>query len=763
LKPDPPKTARPSEQLGFETATKSTSVKDSETLQGSVTRVTFTNPENGWTVLRLETREAVGPMERVVVGRLPGVREGESLKLWGRWIDNPKYGRQFEAARFVTISPKTEHGILKYLASGLVPGIGPSLAQRLVEAFGAETLEVIERQPRRLTEVEGIGPKRSRTIQETFKEEKALREAMVFLQGHGLNIGQAHRVFKRYGEATVGLVKENPYRLVWEVSGVGFLTADRMAIELGVGEHAPQRVQAALVHELDSATEEGHCFLPEEELVARSVEKLGVDEGTVGAALQTILKMGLVKAETEVGATGYGDNPLIYPSELLADEKWAADNLHRLLTAGGTPLTVDLPKAYAWLKRRLGFELADGQKAALQTAVRSKVILITGGPGTGKTTLVRAILEVLQAKGFRVALCAPTGRASRRLKELTGQDAKTIHRLLEYMPRAARFQRDRNRPLEEDAVIVDELSMVDVSLAASLFQAVGGGCRLILVGDADQLPSVGPGSVLSDIVASGAVPVVRLTEVFRQASESQIVVAAHRVNRGRGLDLDAGAGDGAGRGELFFVERDDPERVADLIGQLVSERIPNRYGMDPLSDVQVLCPMKRGVLGTEQLNARLRELLNPAGRTGSSPVQRFRPGDKVMQIRNNYDKEVFNGDIGLVSAYRADEHKLVVLFDQRPVPYERGEHDELMLAYACTVHKSQGSEYPAVVVPMHTQHYVMLQRNLLYTAITRARRLCVLAGTRKALKIAIANDRLQKRFTRLGWRMRRAGGGRHDG
>lgn len=758
------------EQLTFESGSgRCFSSENLDVAEGAVTRVVFSNPETGWSVIRLEgPGHNDGPK---VVGTLPGVREGEHLKVFGQWVKDSRYGPELRAVRFVVVSPNTERGILKYLGSGMVEGIGTGLAQRLVDAFGAETLDVIQHHPERLQRVDGIGPKRSKQIQQAVVGQQALRQALVFLRGHGLNLGQAQKVYAEYGEETLQKVGEDPYRLVSSIRGVGFLTADRMAQEIGIPADSPQRVEAGLYHELSCATDDGHCFLPISVLVARCVERLGVGRDLIDAALDRLIDRGAVKKEPadkvrledRGGGSGGSEpscdpqldegpaEPAIYPMWLYSQEVSTARDLFRLLRSPALPLKSNLDKLLPRLEETMGLAFSALQKKALRTALSEKVVVITGGPGTGKTTLVRAVLAAMESSRLKVSLAAPTGRASRRLKELTGREAQTVHRLLEFAPHLGSFQRSRNNKLDADVVIVDELSMVDIWLASSLLKALGDSCRLILVGDADQLPSVGPGSVLSDILDSGVIPSVRLTEIFRQAQESQIVVGAHQVNSGESLDATGGGG---GAGELFRIDKRDPERIVELIRKMIAERIPARYGLDPVRDVQVLCPMKKGEVGTHNLNSILREALNPPTAPGSEESP-FRPGDKVMQVRNNYDKEVFNGDIGVVCAFDGESGAVTVEFDRRMVTFERKDRDDLVLAYACTVHKSQGSEYPAVIIPVHTQHFIMLQRNLLYTAITRASRLCVVIGPERAVWRAISNDTIQHRFTGLAARLAR--------
>jgi exodeoxyribonuclease V alpha subunit len=713
------------------------------TLEGVLERVVFANEENAWSVVRLAIAGRRDPV--TAVGNLLGVQPGESLRLVGSWTNDPKHGRQFKVASYTTVAPGTLLGIEKYLGSGLIRGIGKVMAARLVGSFGLATLEVIEHQPGRLKEVEGIGPKRSAQILAAWAEQREIKEVMVFLQSHGVSTHHAIKIYKAYGARATERVRENPYRLATDIYGIGFKSADKIAAALGIPPTAPQRSAAGGLHLLAQAADRGHLYLPQAQLVEEGVALLGVEAALVLQAVAALAAADQVVVEPLAGPA----EPAIYLKALHAAEAGVAARLRTLLAQPPLPLEIDVDRALDWFEKGERIALAREQRQAIRAGLTRKVLVVTGGPGTGKTTLVRGLVRILEKKKQKVLLAAPTGRAAKRLAEATGAEASTLHRLLDFEPRSRVFERNREHPLACDLLIVDEVSMLDVVLAYHLLRAVPDHGRLVLVGDVDQLPSVGPGSVLADLIRSQAIEVVRLTEVFRQAERSRIVVNAHRVNRGDMPLLEAAA---AG-GDFFFVERRTPEEVLETVAQLVSRRIPAGFGLDPLEQIQVLSPMNRGPLGTDNLNAVLRDLLNPTGAAVVRGGHSLRVGDKVMQVRNNYDLEVWNGDIGRIVAIDEEEQLLRVAVDGRVVAYDFASIDELVLAYACSIHKAQGSEYPCVVIPIHTQHYVMLQRNLLYTALTRARRLAVLVGEPRALAVAVKNRRVRDRFTRLAERL----------
>ena len=711
---------------------------DREVLAGLVERVTYQSAENGFCVVRVKVR---GHRELVtLVGHAATISAGEWITATGSWVNDRTHGQQFKARFLKTSMPTSVDGIEKYLASGMIRGIGPVYAKKLLNAFSDKVFDIIEAEPDRLREVDGIGPKRAGRIVAAWAEQKVVREIMVFLHSHDVGTARAVRIYKAYGADAVQVMSENPYRLARDIRGIGFKTADAIAMKLGVDKTALVRVRAGISYALTEAMDEGHCGLPSDELMPLAAQLLEVPQDLIRTALDLEL------ADGTVTASRVGDKPCVFLAGLYRAERNIADRLLQLRNGKLPWPWIDPDKAIPWIEQRSGRVLAESQRSAVALALTSKVLVITGGPGVGKTTLVNAILRILSAKGAKLLLCAPTGRAAKRMTEATGFEAKTIHRLLEVDPKTGGFRRGDDNPLDCDFLVLDEASMVDVMLMHALMKAVPDKAALLIVGDIDQLPSVGPGQVLADIISSGALPVVRLTEVFRQAAQSRIISSAHRINQGFIPDLSSPGSES----DFYFVQADDPETAVVRIIELVKTRIPKRFGLEPVRDIQVLCPMNRGGVGARSLNIELQAALNPAG---ERKVERFgwtfARGDKVMQIENDYAKEVYNGDIGYIEDVDLDDGELTISFDGRSVTYGFGELDTLVPAYAATIHKSQGSEYPAVVVPVMTQHYAMLQRNLLYTGVTRGKKLVVLVGQKKAVAIAVRNVSGRRRWAKL--------------
>ena len=718
------------------------STDQSSTLEGVLERIVFFNEENGFTVARLQVpkrQELVA-----IVGVLPSPMPGETLRLKGEWVVDNKFGEQFRVQSCLSVLPATITGIQKYLGSGMVKGIGPIMAKRIVTRFALETLDVIEDNPEKLLEVEGIGSVRVERISKAWQEQKEIREVMIFLQGEGVSSTYAVKIYKEYGNKAIAVVKENPYRLALDISGIGFKTADKIAQNMGIDPGSPMRAEAGIIHVLSELVDEGHVYYPYEKLKEKAGELLAVNETILDTALATLSEQRRVVIEQ------HPEHDAVYLTPLHVAETNVATRLKTLLNSPKQMLQIDIEKAIEWVHKRDRIDLAEMQKEALRKAVICKVMVITGGPGTGKTTLVNSIIKILEKKGQQIVLASPTGRAAKRLSEVTGREAKTIHRLLEFSPSEGGFKRNEEYPLDTDMVIIDEVSMVDILLMNHLLKAIPPTATLLLVGDIDQLPSVGPGNVLKDIINSGLVETIRLTDIFRQAQESLIVVNAHRINRGEFLQLKTSPGQ---QNNFYFIKRREPEEALNIIKELCKSRLPSAFQLDPLEDIQVMTPMHRGTVGVANLNAELQNLLNPNQISVSRGGRLFRVNDKVMQIKNNYEKETFNGDIGRINSIDIEEQILKVKFEDRIIDYSWSDLDELVLAYAISIHKSQGSEYPAVVIPILPQHYIMLQRNLLYTAITRAKKLVVLVGSKRAVAIAIKNNKVQFRYTNLSARL----------
>ena len=791
-----------------------------ETLQGILERIVYENPDTGYTVGRLSARDHAEFI--TVVGNLASVNPGESLLLQGEWVDNARYGRQFQIEKYETILPANVVGLRKYLGSGLIKGIGPKMAALIVRKFGMDTMDVIENEPDKLGRVPGIGRKRVEIIKEAWEAQREIKNVMLFLQSHDVSTAHAAKIYKTYGNDAIPIVSENPYQLADDIYGIGFVTADTIAQKLGMDKDAPQRVQAGIKYVLSQKADDGHVFQHHPELIEACQTMLEQEPEAIEKGIHALVKKeeiinpnftdfpsadeqgaisepqdnydisnqpSAVSNQEEPSGADQTSSPenrkpmvsdnhsAIYLAPFYYAELGVANQFLRILASGAdtttTTASADVLASLTQLENEMRIRFAPQQREAIQTAMTTRAMILTGGPGTGKTTTTVGMIRLFEAQGRRITLTAPTGRAAKRLSETTGGEAKTIHRLLEFSPQINSFKRNRQNPLDTDVVIVDEMSMVDLVLMNRLMQAIPPSTTVILIGDVDQLPSVGAGNVLRALIDSQKIPVIELTEIFRQAQESLIVTNAHRINKGDFPELT-----GDTDRNFFFIEQEDPEEITELITSIIADRLPKHYGYHPIDDIQLLCPMRRGVLGTENLNKRLQEVLNieytaPAAhplekaRFGtrshnrqaphfgnqSATVGGFRVGDKVMQIRNNYDYDVFNGDIGRVVAIERIDKKVCIQYPDKQVAYDTADLGELVLAYATTIHKAQGSEYPAVVIPLHTQHYLMLQRNLLYTGITRAKERVVIVGTKKALGICIRNNQVMERNSYLAERL----------
>jgi exodeoxyribonuclease V alpha subunit len=719
-------------------------------LQGQIERITYTNDENGYTIAKVKVN---GHRDLVtVVGNLMAPTPGEIIKMDGEWVNHPRYGRQFKVVSYKSLVPASVYGIEKYLGSGLIKGIGPVMARRIVERFGKNTLDVIEKEIKELAGIDGIGEKRIGMIKKAWEDQKEIREVMIFLQTHGVGSGYATKIFKQYGNRSIMIVKENPYRLATDIFGIGFLTADRIAEKLGFARDSELRAEAGILYVLNQLADEGHVYYPYEPLARKCQEILEVDREVIVKAISVIADIRMIVVEDlDKDIEDFRESSkAVYLAKFYRSETSIVARIKTLINTPKSIRKIDSDKAIEWVQRQLPIKLAKKQVEAIKCAVENKVMIITGGPGTGKTTIINAILKIFSRMSVKIMLAAPTGRAAKRMSEATGHEAKTIHRMLEYSIQKGGFQKNELSPLNCDLMIIDEASMIDTILMHHLLKAIPPGATLILVGDVNQLPSVGAGNVLKDIIASGKMQIVELNEIFRQAKESLIIVNAHKINNGL---LPSFKFSGQKQDDFYFIEQEDPEEVLRIILELTKERIPRRFGFDPVNDIQVLTPMHKGIVGAGNLNVELQKTLNPGENGIIKGGWKFKLNDKVMQVKNNYDKEVFNGDIGRITRIDPDNQEITISFDERDIPYNYTDLDEIVLAYAVSVHKSQGSEYPAVVMPILTQHYILLQRNLVYTAVTRGRELVVMVGTMKALAIGVKNDKTQKRYTYLRHRL----------
>ncbi len=708
-----------------------------EELKGQIERITFVSEEDGFSIVKIRVAGKKEPI--TAVGHLMSPSPGEIIEMKGKWVKHPKYGSQFKIISYKTSVPASVYGIEKYLGSGLIKGIGPVMAKRIVKRFGKETLNIIEEDIEKLKQVEGIGEKRISMIKKAWDEQREIRGLMIFLQEHGISPSYAPKIYRKYREKSIQIIKENPYRLAMDIYGIGFITADRIAEKLGFPKDSELRAMSGIIYVLQQVADEGHVYFPYEELLERCKKILDISQDTIENALEKLQTEGKVIRDDEA----------IYLSQFYVCETSVAKRLIRLMEMPKSIRRINTEKAIEWVQKKLRIKLAKRQKDAIRAISENKILIITGGPGTGKTTVINAIIKIFSQIGAKILLAAPTGRASKRMTETSGYEAKTIHRLLEYSPEKGEFKKNERSPLKCDILIIDEASMIDIVLMHHLIKAVPLNATVVIVGDVNQLPSVGPGSVLKDMISSKVFPVVELNEIFRQARESLIVINAHRINAGE-FPIFKSERKNA---DFYFIEEEDPEKGLSIIIELVKNRIPKKFGFNPYEDIQVISPMNKGIIGSENLNEKLQEAINPSSFGIIRGAKKLKLRDKVMQLRNNYEKGVFNGDIGKIVKIDQENQEVFIVFDTGIVTYDYSELDEISLAYAISVHKAQGSEYPAVVIPIFIQHYVLLQRNLIYTAITRGKKLVVMVGTKKAFLIGIKNNKIQKRYTKLNKRL----------
>ncbi|MGR3218982.1 MAG: SF1B family DNA helicase RecD2 [Candidatus Anammoxibacter sp.] len=707
-------------------------------IEGIVERIVYVNENNLYTVAVIQ--ENSKHATTTIVGNFPSICPGETLLLKGKWIANSKYGEQFKVNEFKSIIPSTVNAIQKYLGSGLIKGIGEKFAEKIVKRFGANTLDIIEKDINRLSLIEGVGKKRIASIKIAWDEQKEIRELMIFLQGCGVGGINAVKIYKQYGDASISILKENPYKLAMDITGIGFKTADSIAQKMGIPFNSSVRVEAGLLYVLHELANDGHVFSPHEELTKRAIKILDVKSDDISKAILELSENNFIVIENVAG------KPIYLKGYYLAEAS-VCKKLIQIVNSNREFPSIDIDKAVFWVSKQLAIHLSEKQELAIRAVIKNQATIITGGPGVGKTTIINSIIKILEAKHLRILLAAPTGRAAKKMAEATGRNAMTIHRLLKFNARKRKFEFNERNLLSADVFMIDEVSMIDINLMSHLLKAIPCGAKLILAGDIDQLPSVGPGNVLKDIINSDVVTTIRLTEIFRQAEQSLIVENAHKINKGEFPILEPDKH--RKRSDFYFIETEEPKAIASVIKKLCKHDIPSKFGFDSFKDIQVLTPMHKGDIGASALNNELQEALNPQDKSIISFARKFCVNDKVMQIRNNYDKDVFNGDIGRITEISKIDGYVSVEFDKKIIKYTLSELDELVLSYAITIHKSQGNEYTAVIIPISTQHYIMLQRNLIYTAITRGKKLVIIVGTKKAIRIAVLNNKVSERYTRL--------------